>query len=399
MSKTILVTGATGYIASKLIPQLLTRGYKVRALARKPHLLRARSWFDQIEIFPGDVMDSASLAPALNEVHTAYYLIHNMTRGQNYGEIELQSARNFAQTAERVEIKQIIYLGGLADPNQHIAPHMRSRIETGNTLRQGKTPVTEFRAGVIAGEGSISFEMIRFMTELLPLIPAPFWLKNKTQPIAIQNIMDYLIAALENPQESGRIFEIGGPNIFTYRELMQKYAEARNLKRSFFLLPYIPVWFMAVGIDLLTPVPYPIAHALVEGLSADSIVSNQDAVKTFPEIQLIDFESAAGEALKRMHPENVERVWEDGQASTKTFKHEGFFIHSRRLAKQTGEGFLKKSTFSAFGEEWLEIRHSAITFYFTPRGPLGFLYWMLIFPIRFVQCYVASKTSLVKHKP
>jgi uncharacterized protein YbjT (DUF2867 family) len=364
-SPLILVSGATGYIASRLIPQLLQRGYRVRALARRPERLKARKWYSQIEIAQGDVTDPPSLIPALDGVHTAYYLIHNMSSGRGYTSLELEGARNFASAAETAGVDHIIYLGGLAAPEQHIAPHMRSRIETGVTLRQGKVPVTEFRAGVIAGAGSISFEMIRFMTELFPVVPGPAWLRNKSQPIAIQNIVDYLLAALTNPNGRGYVFEIGGPDVFTYQELMKKYAEIRGHKRSFLLLPYIPVWFMAFGIHLMTPVPYPIAYALVGGLSSDSVVIHDEARKTFPEVVLMDYESAVREALRRLHPLEVEQVWDDDQNAS--LKHEGFFILHRK-DKKSGE-FIHKAF--SFGDEWSDGR----TLYFAPFGMRGFLYW------------------------
>ena len=219
---------------------------------------------------------------ALEGVHTAYYLIHNMTYGHGYTSLELDSARAFASAAEQAGVEHIIYLGGLADPEQHIAPHMRSRIETGRVLREGNVPVTEFRAGVITGSGSISFEMIRFMTELFPIVPGPLWMKNKSQPIAIQNVIDYLLAALTNPNGRGQVFEIGGPDIAIYGDLMLRYARIRGLKRRMFLLPGIPVWFMAFGVGLMTPVPYPIAYALIGGLSADSVVKHPEALEVFP---------------------------------------------------------------------------------------------------------------------
>jgi uncharacterized protein YbjT (DUF2867 family) len=364
-SNLILVSGATGYIASRLIPQLLQHGYRVRALARQPERLRARKWFSQVEMVRGDVMEPASLISVLDGVHTAYYLIHNMSSGHGYTSLELEGARNFASAAEEAGVEHIIYLGGLADPEQHIAPHMRSRIETGVTLRKGKVPVTEFRAGVIAGEGSISFEMIRFMTELFPIVPGPNWLKNKSQPIAVQNIADYLLAALTNSNGRGHVFEIGGPDVFTYQELMKKYAEIRGHKRGFVLLPYLPVWFMAFGIGLMTPVPYLIAYALVGGLSSDSVIIHNDARNAFPEVVLMHYESAVREALKRLHPFEVEQVWDDGQNTS--LKHEGFFILHRKN-KKAGK-LIHKAFF--FGEEWNNGR----TLYFAPFGMRGFLYW------------------------
>ncbi len=409
MKKLILVTGATGYIASRLIPRLLDHGYKVRALARDPRRLSPRSWFSRVEILQGDAMDSASLMPALQDIHTAYYLIHNMSAGRGYTQLEIQAAQNFAQAAANAGVKHIIYLGGLADPEQHIAPHMRSRIETGITLRKGAIPVTEFRAGVIAGSGSISFEMIRFMTELFPIIPGPQWLKNKTQPIAIQNVIDYLVAALENWDGHGQVFEIGGPEIKTYQELMASYARARGLKRRFFLLPCISVDFMAFGIGLMTPVPRPIARALVGGLSRDSVVLHNNAHNTYP-ISLIDFESAAKDALKNIHPHKVEHVWDGDQREFNPLKREGFFIDQRSVQvnaapekilealrnfqiknfaveSEANSAILFHSSHKMFGAHWIEIhaekegRLSRLTqtAYFAPRSLNGFLYGYLLY--------------------
>src|SRR5215211_48856 len=317
IDKLILVTGSTGYIASRLIPRLLEAGYRVRCLARNPLRLKGRSWSRDVEVVQGDVTVPSTLHAALEGVHTAYYLIHNMTHGHGYTSLELDSARAFAIAAEEAGVEDIIYLGGLADPEQHIAPHMRSRIETGRVLREGKVPVTEFRAGVIAGSGSISFEMIRFMTELFPIVPGPLWMKNKSQPIAIQNVIDYLMAALTNSNGRGQVFEIGGPDITTYGELMLRYARIRRIKRRMFLLPGIPVGFMAFGVGLMTPVPYPIAYALIGGLSADSVVKHPKALNVFPEVKLIDFDTATKDALEKTQPSHIERVWDDGRQTIK----------------------------------------------------------------------------------
>jgi uncharacterized protein YbjT (DUF2867 family) len=381
----ILVTGSTGYIASRLIPQLLERGYRVRALARHPERLKARKWFSQVEMTQGDVMDIESLIRALDGVHTAYYLIHNMASGHGYTSLEIEGARYFAQAAEQAGVQHIIYLGGLADPEQHIAPHMRSRIETGATLREGTVPVTEFRAGVIAGSGSISFEMIRFMAELFPIIPGPTWLKNRSQPIATQNVIDYLLAALTNSNGRGGVYEVGVQKVYTYVELMKIYAEIRGHKRWFILLPFIPIWFMAFGIDLMTPVPRRIAYALVGGLSSDSLVLHDTARKTFPEVMLIDYESAVREAMRRLHPLEIEHIWEDGLEAVKNLKHEGFFIHHRemKINQPIGAPALSYKKFS-FGEEWTrwQVNDSTLaqTAYFAPRGLGGFLYWYLLYP-------------------
>jgi uncharacterized protein YbjT (DUF2867 family) len=408
MQPLILVTGATGYIAGRLIPRLLEANYRVRALAREPGRLQFRSWSRRVEVVPGDVMRPASLASALAGVDTAYYLVHNMSSGHGYTERELEGARNFAQAAEGAGVGHIVYLGGLADPEQDIAPHMRSRIETGQTLRQGRVPVTEFRAGVIAGSGSISFEMIRFTTEAFPIVPGPTWLNNKSQPIAVQNVIDYLLAALVNPNGRGGIFEIGGPGIFYYKDLMLKYARARGLRRRMILLPYVPLWLMALGVGWMTPVPRPIAHALIHGLSADSVVKHPEALQVFPEVKLVSFDEATQTALARLSPLHIERVWDDDERAVKTLKHEGFFIHRRKTQVNGTAGrlfqaiveFSKKRNLQIEvseenerilvrdGRQWIEwsINPNADstslsqTVFFAPYGLPGFLWWYLSYP-------------------
>ena len=425
MDRLILVTGATGYIASRLIPRLLEAGYRVRCLARDPSRLSGRRWFHQVEIVQGDVMIPSMLARAVEGVHTAYYLIHNMSHGHGYTALELDSARTFATAAAAAGVQHIIYLGGLADPEQEIAPHMRSRIETGRVLREGTVPVTEFRAGVIAGSGSISFEMIRFMTELFPIVPGPTWMKNRSQPIAMQNVIDYLFAALTNLNGYGSVFEIGGPNITTYGDLMLRYAHLRGIKRSMLLVPGIPLWFMAFGVGLMTPVPYPIAYALIGGLSADSVVKHPEALQTFPEVTLIDFDAATKDALEKTNPSQIERIWEDGRNEVKSIKHEGCFIDHReqpistepekvlsavlRFASQwktfeevrpTENKISVRVKDQTAGNKWIEWRVSsqafpsgheaasvtylAQTVFFCPRGLPGFLYWYLLYPFHVV---------------
>jgi hypothetical protein len=295
---------------------------------------------------------------------------------------------------------------------------MRSRIETGRVLREGKVPVTEFRAGVIAGSGSISFEMIRFMTELFPVVPGPLWMKNRSQPIAIQNLIDYLLAALTNPSGQGGVFEIGGPDIARYGDLMLRYARIRGLKRGMFLLPGIPLWFMAFGVGQMTPVPYPIAYALIGGLSADSVVKHSQALETFPEVRLIDFDTATKEALEKTHPAHIEHIWADERQAAKSIKHEGCFIEHREVAVNAeaekvleaitrfgvreltiltsklvdSKAILVQWEEKFFGTRWIEWRidHASgvtnltQTVFFCPHGLPGFLYWYLFYPFHWL---------------
>jgi uncharacterized protein YbjT (DUF2867 family) len=392
----------------------LDSGYRVRALARDPRRLQGRSWFRHVELVQADVTEPPTLDAAMDGVHTAYYLIHNMSYGHGYTSLELDSARAFASAAEKAGIQHIIYLGGLADPEQHIAPHMRSRIETGKVLREGNVPVTEFRAGVITGSGSISFEMIRFMTELFPIVPGPMWMKNKSQPIAIQNVIDYLFAALTNPNGRGGVYEIGGPEIFKYGDLMVCYARARGLKRCMFLIPGLPVALMAFGVGLMTPVPYPIAYALIGGLSADSVVKYPEALKVFPEVKLIDFDTAAQKALKFTHPDHIERVWEDGRPGFKFLKHEGCFILHHEFSRMhsplpLGEGDPQgrvREKVHPFGTEWLERRvshASSVTYitqtlFFSPHGLPGFLYWFLLYPFHWLKFRGLLRKTIMQSK-
>ena len=328
----ILVTGANGYIASRLIPRLLEKGYRVRALVRRPERLAGRAWRGQVEVWQGDAHRAESVEGALAGVHTAYYLIHSMANGRGYTRFEVEAARQFAAAAEQAGVQHIIYLGGLADPQaKNIAPHMRSRIETGETLRRGRVPVTEFRAGVIAGPGSISFEMIRFLTESFPVLPGPAWLRNKVQPIAAGNVVDYLLAALDHPEGRGGIYEMGGPEVMQYADTMLRYARERRLKRLLFTLPGIPIWLMARFVDWLTPVPYSIATPLVGGLQSDSVVLDGAARRVFPEIEPIAYQQAVTESLQALSPDRLERVWEGMSRDVVRMKHEGFFIDYRCL--------------------------------------------------------------------
>ena len=413
MTKLILVTGGTGYIASLLIPRLLDSGQRVRTMARHPLRLKSRSWFRYVENIPADVMVPSTLAPALHGVDTAYYLIHSMASGRGYTERELAGAGAFATAAEVAGVKHIIYLGGLADPEQYISLHMRSRIETGAALRQGRVAVTEFRAGVIIGSGSISFEMIRFMTELFPIIPSLAWMNNNSQPIAAQNVVDYLMAALDNPNGHGQVFEIGGPEIAPYKNLMMRYARLRGLKRNMFIVPYIPLWFMSFGVGLMTPVPRPIAHALIGGLSHHSVVKYDDVLRVFPEVRLIGIDEAVQIALARLSPKHIERVWDDGQHNVMSLKHEGCFILFREIkiiasmekvfqaisrfdnkpnwqveVDEPNERIIIRVKKQPAGEKWIEWRIGQVgnltnltqTAFFAPRGLPGFLYWYLLYP-------------------
>jgi uncharacterized protein YbjT (DUF2867 family)/uncharacterized protein YndB with AHSA1/START domain len=330
MALLILVTGASGYIAGQLIPLLLAKGYQVRCLVRDPSRLAGRSWAESVEIISGDLVRPETLTRALQGVQAAYYLVHNMSSGRHYPVRDLLAAHNFAAAAETTGLEHIIYLGGLANPNSYISPHMRSRIETGQALRSGQVPVTEFRAGVIVGPGSISFEMIRYLTEQFPVLIGPRWLHNASQPVAATDVLAYLLAALEVPACRGKVIEIGGPDRITYAENMLAYARQRGLKRSLFTLPFIPVNFMAWMVSLLTPVPPAIARPLIEGLQAPSVVREETARDFFPDIWPTGHRTALENSLKTLSPAFVEPLY-NPSLSVQTLKQEGFLLDVRQI--------------------------------------------------------------------
>lgn len=328
----ILVTGASGYIASQLVPRLLQTGRRIRCLARDPRHVQERSWFGQVQVFPGDLFDPKSYLQALEGISTAYYLVHSMSSGgTNYTERDLQAARQFARACQEAGVRHIIYLGGLAVSHSNISRHLTSRIQTGEALRSSQVPVTEFRAGVIVGPGSISFEMIRFLTEQFPIIICPQWMKNASQPIASQNVIDYLMAGLDHYPGECRVFEIGGNQVMTYAQAMLGYARVRGLKRRILFLPFNPAWLLATLMPWFTPVPASITIPLVEGLKNDSLVSNPEAIKTFPQVIPLDYESSIQLCLGQLHPALVEPVWRFHQGRSGSRKHAGFCILQQRF--------------------------------------------------------------------
>ena len=327
----ILVTGANGYIGGCLVPRLLEKGYRVRCLTRDPAHLENRSWYSRVEVFQGDILACETVDKALAGVTTSYYLVHNMASGYRYPERDMLAATNFGSAAGRAGVEHIIYLGGLADPGAEISRHMRSRLQTGERLRAGGIPVTEFRASMIIGAGSISFEMIRFLTEQIPILVGPTWFHNLAQPIAIENVLDYLLAALITQGCQNQVFEIGGKDRITYAEAMQIYARMRGLRRGLIVLPMMPLELMAFGVDRLTPVPANIARPLIDGMRSHSIVRNDAASRVFPEIKPIDYRLAISNALSKLSPEHIEPAWENRVDSVKIFKHAGFFIHSQQI--------------------------------------------------------------------
>lgn len=315
---TILVTGATGYIGGRLVPRLVEEGCRVRVLVRSRDRVRSRPWFEQVEIVVGDALDPHTLTEALTGVDTAYYLIHSMSRGPRFHEVDMRAARAFGQAAKEAGVGRIIYLGGLGDPEANLSRHLRSRQESGQALREGGVPVTEFRAAVIVGSGSISFEMIRYLVERLPVMVCPKWIYSGIQPIAVDDLLEYLVSALDKPESVGRTVEIGGSDTTTYRGLMLGYARARGLKRLLIPVPVLTPRLSSYWVHWMTPIPAGIAVALVDGLRNNVVVTSDLARTLFPHIEPKDYASAIDSVMKDLDEGRIDTAWSDAAGAATT---------------------------------------------------------------------------------
>lgn len=313
----VLATGVTGYVGGRLVPRLLDAGYRVRVLARDPERLQGRPWLAQVEIAQGDVLQAETLARAMDGVDAAYYLVHSMSEFTDFGNRDLTAARNFGRAAKDADVQRIVYLGGLGDPDAKLSKHLRSRHETGDALREAGVPVTEFRAAIIVGSGSVSFEIIRTMTERVPLMICPRWVYVRVQPIAIRDVLDYLVTALRVPESAGRVIEIGGADVQAYGSMMLSYARARGLKRWLIPVPVLTPTLSAYWVHWMTPISANIAHPLIEGLRNEVIVRDDTARKIFPNIQPLDYARALDDALAQLDASQVETSWSDALLSSK----------------------------------------------------------------------------------
>ncbi len=262
------------------------------------------------------MLDPHSLLAPLQGIDTAYYLIHSLSAGHDFSERDVIAARAFGQACRIAGVRRIIYLGGLGDPSAELSEHLRSRQLTGDALREAGVPVTEFRAAVIVGAGSLSFEMVRYLTERLPVMICPRWVYTRVQPIAIQNVLDYLVSALETPESEGQIIEIGGADVLTYGEMMTGYAKVRGLRRWLIPVPVLTPRLSSYWVHLVTPIPAAIARPLIEGLHNEVIVRDNTATRIFPHIRLLDYESAVSAALNSLQAGDVETAWTDALVTT-----------------------------------------------------------------------------------
>ncbi|UCD62858.1 MAG: SDR family oxidoreductase [Candidatus Zixiibacteriota bacterium] len=311
---TILVLGATGYVGGRLVPGLLERGHRVRCLTRDPLKVSARPWSDRVEIVPGDVLSIDSLRPAMDGVDVVYYLVHSMAAGlAHFESLDRVAAENAAAVAAQSNVKRIIYLGGLGRSHEELSPHLRSRHEVGAILRRGSVPVTEFRAAVIVGSGSLSFEMIHHLVNRLPVMICPRWVYTRTQPIGIEDVLTYLAQALDRPETTGQILDIGGPDIMSYGEMMMSVARLLGLKRKLISVPLLTPRLSSYWINLVTPLQTVTARALIDSLRHETVCSDRCARSIF-DFEPTGFEQAALAALGRLDDGDIETTWIDASS-------------------------------------------------------------------------------------
>lgn len=330
----ILVTGATGYIGGRLVPALLERGYEVRVLAREPLKLGRKHW-SHVDVFEGDVLDFASLSPAFDGVEVAFYLIHSMTTsGDGFAERDKVGAENFRRAAEEAGVKRIIYLGGLGAAGPGLSEHLRSRHETGAVLAAGTVPVTELRAAIIVGSGSASFTILYDLVRKLPFMVCPRWVRSRCEPIAIRQVIAYLVGVLTEPRTIGQVLEIGGGEVMTYADMMRRCA--RVLGRRLFII-HVPVLTPALSsywLNLVTHVPMSLARPLVEGLRND-VVCVDNRIREWIAVPPITYEEAVRLAVAKLREGSEESVWSDATTTAYTTPEQqtGFYFRDERVVR------------------------------------------------------------------
>ncbi|MHB8908296.1 MAG: SDR family oxidoreductase [Syntrophales bacterium] len=306
---TVLVTGASGYIGGRLVPELLARGYKIRIMVRAPSPIYQEQW-PNVEVVAADALNLDQLKTALKGVDTAYYLIHSLLLGRKeFATADIQAAVNFRVAAEENQVKRIIYLGGLGDTQSKLSQHLQSRIHVAEELKRGKVPLTALRAAIIIGSGSASYEIIQHLVKKIPVMLIPRWAMTKCQPIAIRDVIKYLVGVLEIPETSGRSFDIGGNDVLSYYEMLKIRADLLNRKRLFVpFFSYLPL-YTYIG-AFITPVPAPITRSLMEGLKNEVICQN-NAIKKYLPFKPLSYKEAIIRAMNREEQDDIYTRWSD----------------------------------------------------------------------------------------
>jgi uncharacterized protein YbjT (DUF2867 family) len=307
-----LVTGATGYVGGRLVPQLLAAGHTVRVLVRDERKARSHEWSSDVEIAVGDATEPDDVRAAMEDVDVLYYLLHSIGTGGDFGATEKKMAETFAEEAKRAGVRRIVYLGGMIPEDEELSEHLSSRGEVGDVMLESGVPATVLQAGVVIGSGSASFEMLRYLTERLPVMVTPKWVNTRIQPIAIRDVLRYLVASADMPPEVSRRFDIGGPEVLTYLDLMQRFAAISGLpKRRVLKVPLLSPGLSSHWIGLITPVPANLARPLVESLRNTVVAADTDIKELVPDPPegLIDFDRSVELALTKIQDLDVPTSW------------------------------------------------------------------------------------------
>lgn len=327
-----LVFGASGYIGTNLTPRLMEEGWQVRAAARHLAVLEARAW-QGAELIEADALDPETLPAALEDIDIAFYLVHSMAAGSDFAELDIEAAKNFAAAAAEAGVKRVVYLGGLipADPR---SAHLKSRAETGDVLRHGTVPVTEIRAGMIVGPGSAAYEIIRDLVNYLPVMITPRWVQSRSTPIALDNLLDYLVGIASLPEAAGKIYDVGGPEVLTYEQLMRQYGEIKGKRFWLLSLPVLTPRLSSYWLKLVTAVPTNIARALIDGLEHD-VVADDESIRALIPLELKTFKESVTAALEAEQNNSVCAHWAEGSIVCRNFHPEYAYYAKRAGATAT----------------------------------------------------------------
>jgi uncharacterized protein YbjT (DUF2867 family) len=417
-----VVTGATGYIGGRLVPRLLEAGHDVRAAARTPSKLSAVPWRDDVEVVRADLGDPDSLTTAFDEADVVYYLVHSMGSAKDFGAEEERAANNVVAAAKKAGVRRLIYLSGLHPSGADLSPHLRSRTKVGEILLASGIETVVLQAGVIIGSGSASFEMTRHLTDVLPVMTTPKWVHNRIQPLAVRDVLHYLVNAATAEVSESRTWDIGGPDVLEYGEMIQIYAEVAGLRwRTIVVLPFLTPTIASWWVGLVTPIPSGLARPLVESLHCDAVMDNHDidAVIAPPPGGLVQYRDSVQMALQELTDGSVEPTWSAepseptpadpdwAGAVIYTLKRSGWtpvteeelwkVVESRlvqqdwRVLLREPGSLLRMRRESRAGVSWLQMRvagvsgagstyHQRMTFY--PKGIPGRVYWRASLPQR-----------------
>lgn len=307
----VLVAGGTGYVGGRLVSRLLDAGHDVRVLARSPSRAEDFDWAHDVEVVRGDVLDADTLGPAFEGCTAAYYLVHSMGDGDDFEQTDRAAAENVRDAADAAGLERLVYLGGMGTDDAELSAHLASRHQVGEILASGATPCTELRAAVIIGSGSLSFEMLRYLTEVLPIMTTPTWVRTRCQPIAIRDVLHYLVGVLDDDEPVNRLLDIGGPDVVSYQDMMQIFAEEAGLRKRIIIpVPVLSPTLSSRWVGLVTPLPSGIARPLIDSLQHEVVMSDH-AIDDLVPHEPLGFRESVQLALRRTRSEAVETRWSD----------------------------------------------------------------------------------------